>query len=71
MGDMIPYHQTLEMKQDSDFIVVRFDDFEHSVLIKDWYCEDPECDCMSVGLYFYALHDDTMQAANCFSSCWT
>ncbi|MFZ1127484.1 hypothetical protein, partial [Methanoregula sp.] len=42
---------------------MRFDHFEHIVMIKDWYCDNPECDCMSVGLYFLALHEDIKQTS--------
>jgi hypothetical protein len=66
MGAMIPYHQALENKQDSAYFAVEFDHFEHKVLIKDWYCDNPECDCMSVALYFLALHEDTKQSSELF-----
>jgi hypothetical protein len=56
MGIMIPYHQTLEKKEDHDYIGAVFKDFDHNVLIEDWYCEDPECDCMSVGLSFLVVN---------------
>lgn len=61
MGTMIPYHQVLESKQDLAYSAVMFDRFEHQVLIKDWYCDDPECDCMSVDLYFIAINEGTKQ----------
>ena len=63
MGSMIPYHQVLENEQDYAYSTVRFDHFEHIVMIKDWYCDNPECDCMSVGLYFLALHEDIKQTS--------
>jgi hypothetical protein len=43
-----------------------FDHFEHKVLIKDWYCDDPECDCMSVDLYFIAINEDAKQSSELF-----
>jgi hypothetical protein len=66
MGTMIPYHQALGDKQDSAYFAVEFDHFEHKVLVEDWYCDNPECDCMSVALYFYALHEDTKQKSELF-----
>jgi hypothetical protein len=66
MGTMIPYHQALGNKQDSAYFAVEFDHFEHKVLIEDRYCDKPECDCMSVALYFYALHEDTKQKSELF-----
>ena len=66
MGTMIPYHRALGNKQDSAYFAVEFDHFKHRVLIEDWYCDNPECDCMCVALYFYALHEDTKQKSELF-----
>jgi hypothetical protein len=63
---MIPYHQVLENKQDPAYFTVEFDHFEHKVLIKDWYCDDPECDCMAVALYFLALYEGIKQTSELF-----
>jgi len=53
MGNMIPYYQTLKDKQDSrNYVAVRFNDFEHVVLVEDWYCEIPACDCNDVFISF-------------------
>jgi hypothetical protein len=66
MGTMIPYHQALGDKHDSAYFAVEFDHFEHKVLIEDRYCDNPDCDCMSVALYFYALHEGAKQKIELF-----
>jgi hypothetical protein len=67
MGNMIPYYQTLEKGQKPDHIVVRFDNFDHNVLIDDYYCDNPECHCMAVNLSFIMLQDDVKKARGIFS----
>lgn len=64
---MIPYYQILENNQDTDHIGARFDGFDYDVLIEDYYCENPECDCMCVFLSFNILQHDVKEVERLFS----
>lgn len=59
--EMVPYREIAKKKEDIRPLVLKFDSFEKPILLEDFYCTNPLCDCTDLLLQFIELSDDEIK----------